>query len=392
MNKLFTIAFLFFAKIIYAQKDTISYTVIHNNPRDIAHTSIYFTPANLISGIFNPAVVGYNVGLKTSFGNEKYALGLSYVGCYANYFDFNTYNSINDGWVSANNSNTTSNKTTILADIKAFRSLEVKIGYTFKEITENKPSFIDIYTDNSKNTTYYIKPMYTERRILRLNAGFKSFSSAVNLFNINSNSDDFFIEATDGTKFYQSSIAYADVDYQRTNDSYFKRGGNVSSNGVGWITQMSVKSLFVGISKTKVSNFAIDTQYGKRSEVESRTTYFDIFYAPSININPIVFFASNPFVALIQKPIAKDFIGDTPKEFELKRNSKNGVSVIPFGIRFGIDSHTLYPIKLGKWKKSATQQTKGLCLGNKLEIGYLPGLRTKGFYTQISFYVPFINF
>ena len=66
--------------------------------------------------------------------------------------------------------------------------------------------------------------------------------------------DDKYYEATDGTRFYQYNLEYADVDYQNISSS-----GNISDR-VGWNTQLNVKSLFLGISKTKVNNYIVENK------------------------------------------------------------------------------------------------------------------------------------
>lgn len=253
MKKLLTCISLLFIQSAFAQKDTIIYTMINNNPRDIPHTSISLSPVNLVFGVFNPVVAGYEIGFKTAFENEKYTISALYDGCYGNYFDFTTYSHYNDGWTTALNSDATSPRNSsksIQADLKAYNSLEVKFGYAFKEITDNESSSIEIYTLG--NTTYYINASVTERRILKLNLGYKSYNSGVNIFSTNKSQEDLFYEATDGTKFYQNDIKYGDVDYQNV-DPYSGIGGE----GQGWNTQLDVKSIFVGISKTKIANYII---------------------------------------------------------------------------------------------------------------------------------------
>ena len=198
--------------------------------------------------------------------------------------------------------------------------------------------------------------------------------------------DDKYYEATDGTRFYQYNLEYADVDYQNISSS-----GNISDR-VGWNTQLNVKSLFLGISKTKVNNYIVETVHGIHSEVNATTTYADIFYAPSMILDPILYFASTTPVSTSSQLNARSYIGDMPKTYDVAGKSKNAVQLIPFGIRLGIESHTLHPIKVGKWKNSTTQKIKKISLGKKWELGYLPGLKMKGLYTQISLVVPFINF
>lgn len=120
-----------------------------------------------------------------------------------------------------------------------------------------------------------------------------------------------------------------------------------------------------------------------------------------MKLDPILYFASTtppPAASNTSsgssnsKLEARDFIGDTPKTFDVTGKSKNSVPLMPFGIRLGIESHTLHPIKVGRWKNSTTQQIRKISLGNKMEIGYMPGLKSKGLFAQFSLYVPFINF
>jgi hypothetical protein len=350
---------------------------------------------------FNLITVGYEVGFKTSLFKDKLSIGVDYFSCYPKGIYDNNYNG---GVVSYNNFNAFSpngsSDKKIKQSLTPSSSIDARIGYTLKDNT--KPVQLNVainssYVSSNIIQTSYITPTANYRRILKLNVGFKQYTSAVNIFgglNLNDNQDNY-IEANDGTKFYNRGIAYANVNYQPTSsydDNYYYSGINGMESG--WVTQFKSQALFLGISKTKIYNYMIDTKYGKRGREDSKTTYFDVFYAPNMQVDPIKYFEVNPNPTpdpSTGKINSEYYIGTTEKTFVIDGNKAKSLKYTPFGFRLGFEGHLLTPLKILKWSESTTESNKIVSIGYKWEFGYLPSIKSKGLYTQFTLFVP-INF
>jgi len=384
---------------LMAENDTIRYQIVKDSPNNVPKTTLKLSPLSMNMSSFNLITVGYEVGIKTSLFKDKLSIGVDYFSCLPNgIYDNNYKGGLND----FNNVVTTvdalSNvKQTIKQSLTPSSSIDGHIGYTLKDNT--KPVQLNVainssYVSSNIIQTSYITPTANYRRILKLNVGFKQYTSAVNIFgglNLNDNQDNY-IEANDGTKFYNNGLAYSNVDYTANgNTGYYSGSGGFSS---GWVTQFKAQALFLGISKTKIYNYMIDTKYGKRGREDSKTTYFDVFYAPNMQVDPIKYFAANI------NPISTNslgtiygyqYIGTTEKTFVIDGNKAKSLKYTPFGFRLGFEGHLLTPLKILKWSESTTESNKIVSIGYKWEFGYLPGIKSKGLYTQFTLFVP-INF
>ncbi|MFM2224967.1 MAG: hypothetical protein RJA07_1169 [Bacteroidota bacterium] len=291
---------------LLSSNEVVNYSIIHDDPYTIPQTAIYITPASLTMMMTNLIVGGFGGGLKTSlikdklFLNGEYMIGLYYDdNVTESKSSFNTYSDLSG------------NSVTVPQSIKPTNTIDVSVNWAFKDESKKMKVNIPLQSTNLTSNvilTKYITPEATCRRILKLNLGYFHYSSTYKVFK------------------YQSGAIYGPI---------------------------VVNNAFVGISKTNIFKYLIDTKYGKRGGEASRSIYLDCFVAPTLSI---------------------------------------AESSLPIGFRVGFEGHSIYPSKIIKWSKADEETTHLFNIGYKFELGMLPGISGKGFYGQMGFYFPMINF
>lgn len=394
---LILLCLLFTLKVQAQTEDTIRFQILKDSPHTIPKTTIKLTPVSMNVSMLNIFAIGYEVGFKTSLFRDKLSLGANYFSCLPNgLYDYNYKNSdgFNNGSaVHIGSSVTQAAKQSLVPT----SSIDAHIGYTIKDETKGVKLNLAIkssYITSNLIQVVYITPTANLRRLIKINGGVKSYSTQVNIFNSNSISSgqDDYILANDGTKFYDSGISYADIDYEKYKNQFDPEYYKSNTGGLGWVTQMKVNALYLGISRTKIFNYLIDTKYGKRGKESSNTFYFDAFYAPSISIDPITYFASNsevtpdPYTNYVPTDA---YIGTSKKKFFVDGGKSKSVQFTPYGFRLGFEAHAVNPLKIFKWANAEFEENKIFTLGYKWEVGMLPSLKNKGFYSQLSIFFPF---
>ena len=213
-----------------------------------------------------------------------------------------------------------------------------------------------------------------ERKRISLRAGYYHYRGIVDLLPDLAPGQYFL--STRGDKFYYDGVEYSDIDYTELQDVGDKEYSHIYNDNAtrGWLTNISVNSIFLGFEMEFISNLVISTdKYGIRSNQKINKIYGDVFYGKP-NVNDFKFFKSNTSAIVYGQEIGTGIADFSPKT----GNADNEINTSNFGVRLGVESNNIIPTKYIH-KEKDHPATKLFNLGAKIEIGYLPGVRSNFF-------------
>lgn len=384
MKKIILISILFclFLSTNANDSDTVKYRLIINDPYNIPKTGISFSPVDIFAG--PDIMVMWNLGVNTMIKNRIVLSGM-YSRVYTKkIFDFN-YAFATGNLVPSYNVNFThpGNPSFQTPDnLKASSLFEAGLGLVISDKEKIVNEMINLRSVTGANLIVHtVTNVDTRiRKLIVLRGGLKGYGIPLDIASKLDN--DEYVEANDGTRFYNDGIQFSDINYSGLAEiSQYDKGRTMirGENG-GWYTNLNSTGYYFGISRQIIRNMAIDAEgYGKRVKSNCNSLYFDVLYAP-VKIDDLTFFRSNPSATIIG-----DEIGTGIKNYTFSGSGANSIKTNNLGFRIGLSGVGLLPGKFKKWE-DRDEITKTLNTGYRMEAGLLPGIKGRGFFFSFTMF------
>jgi hypothetical protein len=384
---LFILCIFFFSNA--QEKNAVKYSEIFNDPYKIPNFGIIISPAY---GDFGSNLTCmWNVGIRTMIKNRIILEG-GYAKVYSKSLYDHVYNTATGTILPGININfhhPNNNSIYCTNNLKLTSVFEAGLGLVAGDKEKTVKEMINLSSVRGVNvivnTVSYVDTRI--RRLMIIRGGIHGYKSPIDI--ASKLSEDEYLEASDGTQFYWDAIKYPDVNYpnlEGITDYNKGRTGLQGDDGcTGWYTNMSIIGFYGGIATKKIRNMAIEAEgYGKRVKSNSVLLYFDVLYAP-VKFDDIQFFGSNPSATVYGQEI-----GTSIKNYDLTGTGKHNINVNNLGFRIGYDGGNLLPSKLISWEKRDELSTIAN-IGYKVEGGMRPGIKGRGFYGMMTFYLQFLR-
>lgn len=395
---LFLLALSIISFVSDAQKkeeNALSYSEFLNDPYKIPNLEIKLSPMWMSYSQLNTMLLGWGATTEFTFAN-RILLDLNYQSTYTKKFlnsnypgsFFSTSTPINYDYTHKNESSLS-----ITQDIKGYYQFEAGISIIFNDKVRVSKDAVVLHSSQSNLGTVTVinqDVTYVDSKIRRrwsTRIGYQLNRDVIDLYNIKDmvGDENYFVD-DEGNKFYGDGIGYVDVNYNLYDADYssynYTEADDSYSDYQGWATNLSAGVISFGLSRDVVKNFVIDVEgYGKRGNQRISKLFFDVLYAASITVDPIVFFKSNP-----DGIVTGEEMGTTTKEYQLATEGENSLETNNLGFRIGYETHGISPTKIIPWAEQ-DEYTRYVNLGYKGELGYKPGIKGKGFYMTIGIYL-----
>jgi hypothetical protein len=379
LKRILVFPLLISSYLAIAQKDSVKYEYILDDPYDIPSVSIYLNPTSFQMSGLNLINAGFSVGTKASI-KDLITFEVDYSS--ALYFDWNYFNkAIQQDFVHPDVAGVSLNQ-----DFKRASQFQANIGVVISDKVRTEKVNIPLRSaTNGVIILTHVLPLdFSRRRTISARAGVCQFTTKFSPSNWSV--DDNYWAADDGTKFYSSGdIGYPDVDYD---DSYsFTKSTPTDPAGERlfseWSSQLNVTAVTAGFNISSISNLIVNTDYGIRKHTGMSQFYVDFMYAPLMSTTDILFFESDTSL--------ESNIGTTTKLYNVEGDGPNQIKLNPFGFRMGYYSQSIAKSQLKKYEDNESMR-RLFNLGFKGEIGVLPGPGFRNFYFNMGLMWPIFSF
>jgi hypothetical protein len=217
------------------------------------------------------------------------------------------------------------------------KNIDLGVNLVFSDKEKQKPMRVNLR--KSSNTTTFIEPVLTVRKLRYLRGG-------INFFNTTLSSEILSDENIVTDEYTFGTYGVYDVDYNEI----------FSTDGLHWAVPMNTMTLSVGLGSDLFVNSTVEVSgYGTKYAKRTVSQYLDFLFAPVVNIEELMFHEESI-----------DVTGDGEGVFTKSR----------FGVRYGIEY--LFIRRL-------------FSMGAGMDMGWRPGLAGKGFFLNGKVYFPLIN-
>lgn len=227
-------------------------------------------------------------------------------------------------------------------DFSKTNFLEAGATLKFQSEVKKKEIKVVLSSRTSGNTTYtnYIMVPATVLKQTGLRGGFFIYNTPLSTDKLPNE----YAEDADGNQF----TIYSFIDSSGA-DTYL-------SGGLDWGTQMNSIGFYAGLSFQTTTGLMIKPDGMREKKHKSHGEFFiDAFFAPITTFRDITY---------------------NGKDYDVSGRLPNQFSANLFGARLGYE----YSFLNGP-----------VSMGYRMELGYRPGLKKKGFYINLSYYLPLIN-
>lgn len=376
-----TFLLLFFAcGSVLSQGDSVRYRFLFNDPYDIPNYSIYLSPVSMQMGGMNLINTGPALGFNVTIEDLITVEG---EGMYSAYFDYNHFTkSIQEDYDHLDVDGESINQ-----DFLPGTMLQGSVGLIVSDQSRTDVTNVALASSQTGNiiVTTVMPVDVVTRRLITVRGGAMWYTMK---YTPGFLADDYYLEAADGTQFYQTGhVSYSDVDYVENQwDIYWDRTEVLPDDDfslAGWSTQISAVVATAGFTVTKIRNMAVETDFGKRAQRAKSWFYMDLMYGVSMQATPIQFYESD-----VTNPSG---IGTNVEEYDVTGTGENNIDLFPFGLRMGFAGQGLAKSQMSNYAEK-DELSRLFNFGYKMEAGLLPGPRFRTFYFSLGLNWPLVSF
>jgi hypothetical protein len=365
LRKIF-LPFLFLLMMLnsIAQKDSVSYQMLEDDPYRISKINLFASPLMTRYDLSTYISLGVEGGASVRIG-KKIEVSSSFQYTYLNLgtllSDLGDYNYGFDH----------------LEPIKQnmpFTWAEAGIAYVFSDKVRKQPHYMNLHTQQSSQLIIYnVLGIESDlRRLRKVRSGFIRSTGMEWMYPMLSTDSEEKYYTEDGVVFTSNSVVFPDVSYgslwSYEGSSYLNT--NAYSDYTANLPIPATSNLFyIGYASEKIMNTLIDVEnHGLRSKRASSEFYMDLIFG-MVDYGPVLFYASDPAATVYGEEIKNE-----QKEYELDAAASE-MSPGRLGFRMGWMIKSPAFSNVVKWEEQVKNDQRLLYPYLRFSFGMLPTLR-----------------
>lgn len=356
--------FIFLVFNSYSQKETISYTLLEDDPYRISRISIYASPLMSRYDLSNYISLGIEAGASFRIGKKLEVTG-NYQHSYLNLGTLiSDMADFNYGFEH-------------LQEIKPslpFTWGEAGVAYVFSDQVRKQPHYMNLHTQSTSqviiNSVLSIESDL--RRLRKIRGGFIRTSGMEWMYPGLSTESEQKYYTTDGVEFTNNTLVFPDINY--TSLESWEGSGYLNTNPYSDYTAnlpipFTANLFYIGYSSEKIINTMIDVEgHGIRSKRGSSEFFIDLIFGKP-NYGNIQFYASDPTATVYNLEIK-----DEVREYELDEVASE-MKPASLGFRMGWMIKSPAFSNVIKWEDQVQNDQRLLYPYLRMSFGMMPSLR-----------------
>jgi hypothetical protein len=376
-----------------AQKDTIHYNILKDDPYELAMINLELSPLVTHYDYASYLVLGFSAGVSATLF-DKVDLHSNYT---MEYFNLNKV-LMNDGISDIMNGYEGLNN--IEYNPQSVSWFEIGASIRLSDQMRNEEHYLTVHSQQTGNiiinNVINIESKY--RKIKKLRGGFIQTKTNENYLTLLSYKEDLKIYAnyddSKGALFNAKGVTYDEINYTQLFDPYYDGistpdeydyNENEYSNINAAITvPYSANIYYFGYGSEKIMNAIIDIEgHGKRYKRFRIERYIDILYgAPEYG--SFSFYKPDVNATYYEKEVLNESV-DYNIDFE-----KSGFTMRNFGFRVGVNVHSVPVSKYNTWEERAKADQHLIYGASRFSLGMLPSYQLlKSFFVDYTIILTF---
>lgn len=361
-----SILFLLFLSLFgnaFSQKDSVSYTLLEDDPYRISKLNLFVTPLYTRYDPTYYIALGIEAGASVRIGNKLEAT-LNYQQSYLSLAS----------WMGDLDANYNFEDLEAIKASHPFSWAEAGIAYVFSDKVRKQPHYMNLHTQQTNQLIIYnVLSMNSDlRRLRKARAGFIRSTGMEWMFPMLSSDSESKYYTTDGLVFSADQIVFPDINYaglEAYEGSSYLNDNLYTDYMPNPAIPSTANMIYIGYASEKIINTLIDVEnHGLRSKRASSEFFADLIVG-TVTYNPIEFYVSDPTATVYGEEMKNE-----TKEYTLDAEA-SGMKPGNLGFRMGWMIKTPAYSNLVKWEDQVNSDQRLLYPYMRFTFGMLPTMR-----------------
>lgn len=369
MIRKFTFLFLIIilSGSLYAQKDTVSYSVLEDNPYQISHVNLFVSPLYMKMDPTTYLSLGVEGGASIRIG-KKVEASLLY-----------QYSYLNLGSLMSDISSYGYDDLEAIKQQVPLSWAEVGVSWVFSDKVRKQPHYMNLHTQQTNQLIIYNVLSITSdlRRLQKVRGGVIHATNMEWMFPLLSSDAEQRYITTDGLEIASDEVVFPEIDYLNLwsyEGSSYKNENPYSDLMVNPAIPSTSNLIYIGYASEKIINTLIDVEnHGIRSKRGSSEFFVDLIVG-KVNYAPFEFYTANTSAVNYN-----DEVSNETKLYELDEDL-SGIKANNFGFRMGWMIKSPAFSNLIKWEEKVNSDQRLMYPYFRTSFGMLPTMRLSNSY------------